>query len=139
MSDEIKTNTGRVVGSWDGKQATELMSALASIRQQMYKEGSQDKLIAREMPHRDHFPRTCTTSRLIISGAATPAAIAWWEPMQIVSSPYKKYGASRSSIIIDRGHRLRPGLSNRPGRRHWIGQPQPAARRGPMQEDCPCR
>ncbi|WP_018078615.1 hypothetical protein [Thiobacillus denitrificans] len=56
MSDEIKTNAGRVVGHWDGQQATQLMSELANIRQQMLKEGSEDKLIAREMPHRDQLP-----------------------------------------------------------------------------------
>ena len=56
MSDEIKTSEGRVVGSWNGNSAQELMTELSRIRKQLAAEKSSDKLIAREMPHNDQIP-----------------------------------------------------------------------------------
>jgi hypothetical protein len=56
MSDEIKTNSGRVVGNWNGESANELMKTLADIRKQLAGEGSSDKLVARDMPHREQIP-----------------------------------------------------------------------------------
>ena len=56
MSDEIKTSSGRVVGSWNGESAQEFMRELGRIRQALASERSGDKLIPREMPHRDQLP-----------------------------------------------------------------------------------
>ena len=56
MSDEIKTNTGRKVGEWDGNSVLDLQTEIASIRTRLKSEDSTERLIAREMPHRDQLP-----------------------------------------------------------------------------------
>ena len=56
MSNEIKTSTGRVVGTWDGASASELMKELARIRQMFADENSNEKLSPKDMPHRDQIP-----------------------------------------------------------------------------------
>jgi len=56
MSDEIKTNEGRVVGSWNGGSAQELMQELGRIRKLLSTEKSSEKIVPREMPHRDQLP-----------------------------------------------------------------------------------
>lgn len=56
MSDEIKTSEGRVVGTWNGISAQELMQELGRIRKQLAAEKSSDKLAARDMPHREQIP-----------------------------------------------------------------------------------
>jgi hypothetical protein len=56
MSDEIKSNEGRVVGSWDGNSAEELKQELARIRQMLASEGKGEKVQPRDMPHRDQLP-----------------------------------------------------------------------------------
>ena len=61
MSDEIKTSEGRVVGSWNGNSAQELMTELARIRKQLSAEKSSEKLIPREMPHSDQVPADLKT------------------------------------------------------------------------------
>lgn len=53
--DEIKTSSGRVVGSWDGKCVKELMAEISRIKTAMAKEGASDALISKEMPHRDQL------------------------------------------------------------------------------------
>ena len=53
--DEIKTSSGKVVGSWDGKCAKELMAELKRIREALAQEGSSDALVSKEMPHRDQI------------------------------------------------------------------------------------
>ena len=55
MSDEIKTNEGRVVGSWDGKSAEELKRELTRILQVLKSEGRGEKIQPRNMPHRDQL------------------------------------------------------------------------------------
>jgi len=55
MSDEIKTNEGRVVGSWDGKSATELQQELGRIIKMLADDGMGEKLVAKEMPHREQL------------------------------------------------------------------------------------
>lgn len=56
MSDEIKTNTGRTVGTWNGNSAQDFLRELTRIRQAMAAEKSTEKLVPREMPHRDQLP-----------------------------------------------------------------------------------
>ena len=56
MSDEIKTTEGRIVGSWNGNSAKELMQELARIRKQLAGEKSSEKVAPREMPHREQIP-----------------------------------------------------------------------------------
>lgn len=53
--DEIKTNSGRVVGSWNGERARELMKEIARIKQVLQREGASDSLDSRSMPHRDQL------------------------------------------------------------------------------------
>lgn len=56
MSDEIKTSEGRIVGIWNGESAQDLLKELARIRQMLAAEKSKEKLVPREMPHRDQLP-----------------------------------------------------------------------------------
>jgi hypothetical protein len=56
MSDEIKTIEGRVVGTWNGNSAKELMQELTRIRNQLAAEKSGDKVQPRDLPHRDQLP-----------------------------------------------------------------------------------
>jgi hypothetical protein len=56
MSNEIKTNEGRVVGSWNGESAQDLMRELTRIRQQLATEKSAEKVIPRDIPHREQLP-----------------------------------------------------------------------------------
>lgn len=56
MSDEIKTGEGRVVGSWNGASANELMQELTRIRKQLADEKSREKVGPRDIPHRDQIP-----------------------------------------------------------------------------------
>lgn len=53
--DEIKTNSGRVVGSWNGENARELMAEIARIKQVLAQEKSTESLDSRAMPHRDQL------------------------------------------------------------------------------------
>ena len=61
MSDEIKTNEGRVVGSWNGNSAQELMTEFTRIRKQLAEEKCREKVIPREMPHRGQIPEDLKT------------------------------------------------------------------------------
>lgn len=56
MNDEIKSSEGRVVGSWDGNSAEELMRELTRIRQLLASEGKGEKVQPRDVPHRDQLP-----------------------------------------------------------------------------------
>lgn len=56
MSNEIKTNAGRTVGQWSGDTVDELQSELTRIRETLRSENSTERLVAREMPHRDQLP-----------------------------------------------------------------------------------
>jgi len=55
MSDEIKTNEGRVVGNWDGKSATELQQELGRIIKMLADDGMGEKVVSKDMPHRDQL------------------------------------------------------------------------------------
>src|SRR6188768_2567000 len=55
MSDEIKTNEGRVIGSWDGQSAEALKQELARIRQVLANEGKGEKIHFLSIPHRDQL------------------------------------------------------------------------------------
>ncbi len=56
MSDEIKTNSGRIVGQWSGESAKELQGELARIRGELQSDNSSDRLVAKQMPHREQLP-----------------------------------------------------------------------------------
>jgi hypothetical protein len=56
MSNEIKTNEGRVVGHWDGVSAKDLMAELGRIRKELATDGKGEKIQPRDMPHRDQLP-----------------------------------------------------------------------------------
>ena len=53
--DEIKTDSGRVVGSWNGECAKQLMSEIARIKQVLAHEKAVDTLDSRMMPHREQI------------------------------------------------------------------------------------
>ncbi len=55
MSDEIKTNTGRVIGHWNGDSAQDLMGEIARIKQVLRQENSSETLDSRAMPHREQL------------------------------------------------------------------------------------
>lgn len=56
MTDDIKTQSGVVMGSWDGSKAADLQVELTRIRQELKSSGSPDKLVPADMPHRDQLP-----------------------------------------------------------------------------------
>ena len=56
MSNEIKTSSGRTVGHWTGERADELKAELSRIREELEVGASTERLVAKEMPHRDQLP-----------------------------------------------------------------------------------
>jgi hypothetical protein len=56
MNDDICTNTGRKVGEWSGESVIELQTPIACIRVHLITAGSAERLVAKEMPHRDQLP-----------------------------------------------------------------------------------
>lgn len=56
MTDEITTESGRVVGAWNGEKAEELQIELARIWNSLRDEGARERLVSRKMPHRDQLP-----------------------------------------------------------------------------------
>ncbi|MFK7891172.1 MAG: hypothetical protein AB8B63_10195 [Granulosicoccus sp.] len=56
MSDEIKTQSGVMMGSWNGLKVDDLQNELARIRQELKSSGSNDKLVPADMPHRNQLP-----------------------------------------------------------------------------------
>lgn len=52
---EIKTDSGRVVGLWDGDCVKQLMEEIARINRTLSTEKATDKLDARLMPHREQI------------------------------------------------------------------------------------
>jgi hypothetical protein len=56
MMNDICTNVGRKVGEWSGESVIELQTAIARIRVHLITEGSSERLVAKEMPHRDQLP-----------------------------------------------------------------------------------
>jgi hypothetical protein len=56
MSNDIKTNAGRKVGEWSGESAEQLLAELARIRDDMRSENSTERLVAKQMPHREQLP-----------------------------------------------------------------------------------
>lgn len=56
MSNDINTSSGRKVGEWSGQDANELLAELARIRDHLRSENSNERLNAKEMPHRDQLP-----------------------------------------------------------------------------------
>ena len=56
MSDDIVTKAGKIVGQWDGRDAGDLKTELARVKQELRKAGSTDKVEVTGVPHRDQFP-----------------------------------------------------------------------------------
>lgn len=56
MSDNIKTSDGRIVGTWNGVSARDLKVELTRIKQQLASQKSSEKLVPRDMPHREQVP-----------------------------------------------------------------------------------
>ena len=56
MSNEIKTDAGRTVGEWSGERAEDLQQELARIRGSLQTQNSRERLVAKQMPHRDQLP-----------------------------------------------------------------------------------
>lgn len=56
MSNEIKTRSGRVVGSWDGRRIEDLQTELTKIKATLAAEGSTDRLAPMGMPHAEQLP-----------------------------------------------------------------------------------
>lgn len=55
-SSDIKTNTGRVVGRWDGKSVDELRDELARIKRELGSQNTREKVTTAGVPHRDQLP-----------------------------------------------------------------------------------
>lgn len=55
-NDNIRTNAGTRVGSWDGQSVQMLKKELARIREAFAAEESKEKLVPRDMPHREQIP-----------------------------------------------------------------------------------
>ena len=53
--DEIKTSSGKIVGSWDGACAKQLMAEVVRIRKELASESSTETLDSRAMPHREQI------------------------------------------------------------------------------------
>lgn len=56
MSHDIKTNAGNTVGQWNGERVEELQTELSRIRDTLRAQSSTERLVAKEMPHRDQLP-----------------------------------------------------------------------------------
>jgi len=54
--DDIKSSGGRVVGSWNGDRARDLMAEIARVKQGLHQEGGGETLDSRTMPHREQLP-----------------------------------------------------------------------------------
>ena len=53
--DEIKTQSGRVVGSWNGERVRDLMAEIARIKLMQQQDGISETLDSRAMPHREQL------------------------------------------------------------------------------------
>jgi len=56
MCDEIKSESGQLLGRWDGRRAEDLMRELQRIMKSLKDSGSSEKLNPKDMPHRDQLP-----------------------------------------------------------------------------------
>ncbi len=62
MSDEIKTASGQTVGSWNGDDISDLQKELDRIRQEVLP-GTDERLVAKDMPHREQLPEDLQSFR----------------------------------------------------------------------------
>lgn len=83
--DDIKTSSGRVVGSWNGERARDLMAEIARIKQMLIQEKSSESLDSRSMPHRDQLHQDLLEFKAYHLWGAIGMASAWWEPTPIAS------------------------------------------------------
>ncbi|MCB1789325.1 MAG: hypothetical protein KDJ27_07590 [Gammaproteobacteria bacterium] len=56
MSNEIKTSNGRTVGQWSGERAEDLVQELERIRGELQSQNAAERLVAKQMPHREQLP-----------------------------------------------------------------------------------
>jgi len=56
MSDDIVTQSGKVVGQWSGRNAQDLIKELSRIMKELRSEGSKDKVTPEGIPHRAQLP-----------------------------------------------------------------------------------
>jgi len=56
MADDIVSESGKVVGSWDGRDVNTLMQELARIKNVLKVERANDKVTKFGIPHTDQFP-----------------------------------------------------------------------------------
>lgn len=52
---DIKTTSGRVVGSWNGNDVRDLMAEIERIKKLLHAEGAIDTIDSRQMPHREQL------------------------------------------------------------------------------------
>jgi hypothetical protein len=55
-SNEIRTNSGTVVGHWDGKNVLDLQQELARIRREVLSKSPAEKIAPGGIPHREQLP-----------------------------------------------------------------------------------
>lgn len=56
MSDEITTESGRVVGTWNGNSIIDLMEVLIQVRRQLSGAGQGERITRAGIPHQDQLP-----------------------------------------------------------------------------------
>lgn len=61
MDNDIKTESGQVIGQWDGEKAEDLMRELQRILKMYRHSGSTETLNPRDMPHRHQLPEDLHT------------------------------------------------------------------------------
>lgn len=61
MQDEIKSESGSVLGQWNGQRAEDFMQELKRVMKALKDTGSQEKLNPKDMPHRDQIPEDLLT------------------------------------------------------------------------------
>lgn len=61
MSNEIKTRSGRTVGTWDGRRIEDLQVELARIRSVLASENAGERLAPAGVPHSEQIPEDLRT------------------------------------------------------------------------------
>ncbi len=56
MSNEIRTQRGRVVGEWDGRDIIDLMDVLLQIKRQLSQSGEGERISREGIPHQEQLP-----------------------------------------------------------------------------------
>ena len=61
MSNHIETDSGRVVGEWDGRDVRELIQVLVDIKRQLKLEGTRENVTRKGIPHQHQCPEDLHT------------------------------------------------------------------------------